>query len=105
MTDGLKFFYSLDKITKIRNHFWRAAGKIDNWDVCLCKPIDDPVDCVARHDLLPLWPRVHVTMHAGEIAKLAHVDLKNFGTSTTQRQRVLHQFLRKPIHSKSAATT
>ena len=45
-----------------------------------------------------------MTVNTNKIAKLAHVDLKNFGTSTTQRERVLREFLREPIHPKSAAT-
>src|SRR5204863_3532405 len=98
MTGRSHRFHLLDKIAKIGNHLRRAASEIDNWDVSVCEPLNDTVDCLAIHDFLSLWAGVHVTMHAGEIAKLAHIDLKNFSTSTTKRDRPLRQLLRKMIH-------
>ena len=90
--------HSFEEVTEIGNHFWRAAGKIDNRYLGLCQPIDNPIDGLARHDFPALWSSVHMAMCAGEIAELTHVDLKNFWTSTTEQDRMLGKFLRKPIH-------
>src|SRR5437870_10180518 len=43
-------------------------------------------------------------MHARQVAKLAYVDLQNLRTPAAKRNRVFRQFLRKPIHFRSAAT-
>ena len=93
MPGPLQLFYLLDEIAKIGNHFRRATGKIDNWDVSLCEPIDDPINRLACHDFLALWPGVHVTMHADEIAKLAYVHLEDLGPPAAKCDRVLRQFL------------
>jgi hypothetical protein len=84
--------------SKIGNHFRRATGNIDSRNIRLGQPIDDAIDRFARHDFLPVRSGVHVAMHAGEIAELAHIDLKNFWTNTTERDRMLGKFLGKPIH-------
>ena len=91
-------FHAFDEIAKIRNHFRRATGKIDNRYLGLCQPIDDPIDGLARHDFPALWSSVHMAMCASEIAKLAEINLKNFRASATEQDRVLRKFLRKPIH-------
>jgi len=39
-------------------------------------------------------------MHAGEIAKLAHVNLKNFRSRTAERDRLLAQRVRETVHVK-----
>src|SRR5215471_12643820 len=44
-----------------------------------------------------------MAMHAGEIAKFAHVDLENFGTRAAERERTLDKCLGESIHHKSAA--
>jgi hypothetical protein len=41
-----------------------------------------------------------MAMHAGEIAKLAHVNLKNFRSRTTERDRLLAQLARETVHSE-----
>jgi hypothetical protein len=41
-----------------------------------------------------------MAMHAREIAKLAHVNLKNFRSRTTERDRLLAQLLRETVHVK-----
>jgi hypothetical protein len=38
-----------------------------------------------------------MAMHAGEIAKLAHVYLKNFRAPTPERDGIIRQFLSKAI--------
>src|SRR4029450_8428995 len=86
-------------MAEIWNHFRRAAGEIDSGSLSLCEPIDDPIYSLMRHDLLALRPGVHMAMHAGEIAKLAHVDLKNFRARPAQRHRVFSQPLRETIHA------
>ena len=53
------------------------------------------------HDLFALRPGVHMAMHAGEIAKLAHIDLKNVGSRTTKRDRLFGQLVRETVHSRS----
>src|SRR5439155_7292417 len=90
--------HAFDEIAKIRNHFRRATGKIDNRYLGLCQPIDNPIDGLVRHDLPALWSSVHMAMCASEIAELTQVDLKNSWTSATEQDRVLRKFLRKPIH-------
>jgi NAD(P)H-hydrate repair Nnr-like enzyme with NAD(P)H-hydrate dehydratase domain len=45
-----------------------------------------------------------MTMHAGEIAKLTDVDLKNLGARAAERERTVSKRLGKSIHYKSAAT-
>ena len=49
------------------------------------QPIDDPINCLARHDLFALGSGVHMAMHAGEIAKLTHIDLENFSATAAKR--------------------
>src|SRR5215471_21326054 len=44
-----------------------------------------------------------MAMHAGEIAKFAHIDLENFGTRPAERERTLGKCLGESIHHKSAA--
>jgi len=39
-----------------------------------------------------------MAMHTGEIANLANIDLKNLEAPPTKRDRILREFLRKPIH-------
>jgi hypothetical protein len=39
-----------------------------------------------------------MAMHTGEIANLTNIDLKNLGAPPTKRDRILREFLRKPIH-------
>src|SRR6266487_6234649 len=90
---------TLDEITKIWNHFRRAARKIDNWNLGFAQPLEDAINCLVRHDLLTLRSGVHVAVHAREITKLANVDLKNLRPPATKRDRMLRQFLRKLIHS------
>ena len=71
------------------NHLRRAAGEIDRRDTGFSEPIKNPINRLAGHDFLSSWPRVHVTMNARQIAKLAHVHLKNFWTPTAERDRPL----------------
>jgi hypothetical protein len=59
--------------------------------------MDNPIDCLPRHDFFALWPGVHVTMHTRQVTKLAHVHLKNFGAPTSERDGVIRQSLRKAI--------
>ena len=80
-------FHALDEIAKIRNHFRRASGEIDDRNVRLREPIDDPINRLSRHDFLALRSSVHMAMHAGEIAKLAHVDLQDFRAPAAERKR------------------
>src|SRR5262249_48656709 len=89
---------------KIGDHFRRAAGKIDGRNVSFCQPIDDSINRLARNDLLALGTCIHMAMDAGEIAKLTHVDLKNFGTRPTEGERTFGKCLGESIHYKSAAT-
>ena len=77
--------YSFDEIAEVRNHFRRAAGKIDGRDFSVREPIDDAVDGLACHDFLPFRPGIYVAMHAGEIAELPDVHLQHFGFGVTQR--------------------
>src|SRR5712691_8735279 len=98
MPGRLQVFHSLNEITKIEDHFRRAAGQIDSWNLGFREPIDDPINCVPRHDFLALWPSVHVAMHAGEIAEFAHVDLKNFRTRATKHDVVLSKAFSKSVH-------
>src|SRR4029077_8617018 len=97
MAGRLQRLHLLDEIAKIRNHFRRAAGKIDCWDIRLSEPTNYPIDGLARHDFLAFRPGVHVTMHARQVAKLAHVYLENFGAPTPKRDGIIRQFLRKAI--------
>ena len=98
MPGRMQLFHSLNEIAKIGNHLRRTAGEVDDWNVGLCQPIGDPIDCLTGHDLLALRPRVHVTVHAGEIAKLAHVHLKDLRTRAAKRERMRIQFLSEAIH-------
>src|SRR5262249_45911488 len=91
-------FHTLYEITKIGDHFRCTTGKVNGWNVCIRQPIDDSIDCFACHDLLALWPGVNMAVHAGEIAKLANVDLKNLRSCTTQPQTVGGQSSGKGIH-------
>ena len=84
-------------MTEIRNHFRCAAGEIDRRNVGLGQPIDQPVRRLPGHDFLPLRSGVHVAMDAGEVAKLADVDLKDLGLRVAKRQRVLSQFSREAV--------
>ena len=59
--------------------------------------MDNPIDCLPGHDFLALWSGVHVTMHTGQVTKLAHVYLENFGAPTPERDGVISQSLRKAI--------
>ena len=97
----LERFGALDEIPKIRNHLWRAAGKIDNRNLCFGQPINDSVDRFASHDFLALRAGVHVTVHAGEIAQPADVDLKNFGPRMPKFQAFLKKSRREPTHALS----
>src|SRR5438067_9437329 len=101
MTGRSHRFHLLDEIAKIGNHLRRAASEIDNWNVSVCEPLNDTVDCLAIHDLLPLWAGVHVTMHAREIAELTHIDLKNFRTPTTKLQTCCVKSTRESVHINS----
>ena len=94
---GVERFQSLDEIFEIGNHFRRAAGQIDRGDIRLRQPIDHAIDRLARHDFLALRPGVHVAMDAGEIAKLADVDLQNLRLRVPQRKRMLGEFARKAV--------
>ena len=85
VTDRTQLFYLLDEIAEVGNHFRRSTRKIDRWNFGVREPIDDPVDGLTRHDFLPLRPGVHVTMHAGEVAKLSHVHLQHFSLGVTQK--------------------
>ena len=80
-----EFFRAFDEVAKIGNHLRRATGKIDNRNLGPGQPIDDPIDGLAGHDFFALRSGVYVAMHAGEIAKLAYVDLENLGVRTTER--------------------
>ena len=42
-----------------------------------------------------------MTMHAGEIAKLAHVHLKNFRAAAAKRDRLLAQLVQETVHGQS----
>ena len=42
-----------------------------------------------------------MAMHAGEIAKLAQIDLENFGSRTTKRDRLFGQLVRETVHDRS----
>ena len=85
MPQRLQVSYTLDEIAKIGNHFRRATGEVNRWNLRLCQPIDDSINCLARHDLFALRPGVHMAMQAGEVAKLAHINLENLGPPTPQR--------------------
>src|SRR5260370_25379209 len=86
------------EVSKIRDHFRRPAGKIDDGNVSLCQPIDDAVDCFAGHDFFALRAGVHMTMDASKVAKLAHVDLENFRACATQLQTFACQSFGNAIH-------
>jgi hypothetical protein len=85
MTARAHRFHSLDEIPEIGNHFWRAAGKIEDEDFAVREPIDYAVDGLACHNFLPLGSGIHVAMHAGEIAELPDIHLQHFGFGVTQR--------------------
>ena len=89
---------TLDEISKIGNHFRRATGEVNRWNVGIRQPIDDPINCLARHDLFALRPGVHMAMHAGEITKLAYVDLKDFWPTTTKLQTRGAKPIRESVH-------
>ena len=93
MARRLQAFRPFDEIAKIGNHFRRAAGEIDSCNIDLRQPINDSVDCLAGHDFLAFRSSVHMTMHASQVAKLAHVHLKNFRASAAE----LQTFGEKPI--------
>ena len=57
-------FYAFDKIAKLRNHFWRAAGKIDCRNLGPREPIDHAINRLAGHDFFALGAGVYVAMHA-----------------------------------------
>src|SRR4029078_3898597 len=95
----------LHEITKIGNHFRRTTGKVNGWNLRVRQPIDNSINCFASHDLFALRPGVHMTMHAGQIAKLAHVNLKNFRSRTTKRDRLLAQLVRETVHRKNSVAT
>ena len=105
MTWRPQFFHALDEITKIGNHFRRATGEINGANVRLRQPIDDPINCLARHDFLALRSGVHMTMHADQIAKLTNVDLKNLGTRAAKREMTFGNCLGESIHHKSGETS
>ena len=95
---------AFNQITKIRNHFGRAAGQIDSWNVGPGEPIDDMIDRLAGHDLLALWSCIHVAMNAGEIAQLPHVHLKNLRPRSTQHQTLAGKSFGKTIHEMCVAS-
>src|SRR5262245_43488019 len=88
------------EMAKIRNHFRRTASEVNCWNFGVRQPIDNPIDCLARHDLFALRPGVHMAMHAGEIAKLTQINLENFRARTAERNRLLAQLVRETVHSK-----
>ena len=96
----LQRFHSLNEIAKVRNHFWRTARKINSGNIGLGQPFDNPVDCLARHDFLTLWACVHMTMHARQIAKLAHIDLQHLCSCVSQTETVGCESFSESIHER-----
>jgi hypothetical protein len=94
----MQLFHSLNEIAKIGNHLRRAAGEVDGRNIRVGQPFDDVINGLTGHDLLALRPRVHVTVHANEIAKPAHVHLKDLRTRAAKRKRMRIQFLSEAIH-------
>ncbi len=90
-------FQALDQILEVGNHFRRAAGQIDRWDVGFREPVDYPIDRFAGHDFLALRPSVHMAVNAGEIAEFADIDLQDLRSSVTQGKGVLDQFARETV--------
>src|SRR5262245_61288018 len=98
MTTRFQLFHPLDEMPKIGNHFRRATSEIHSRNIRVREPIDDPISCLPRHNFLALRPSVHMAMHAGEIAKLAHVDLQDFRAPAAEQERTFDERLCKSIH-------
>src|SRR5258708_2332520 len=81
----------LDQIAKIGNHFRRAAGQVHGRNVGVYQPVEDSVDGRARDDFFAFWSGVHVAVNAGEVAKLAHVELEDLGATALESQSVIRQ--------------
>ena len=105
MRGGCSCSTCVDEIAKVGNHFRRTAREIDGGNISLGQPIDDPIDGLARHDFSALWPCVHVTMHARQIAKLADVHLKNLRMASTQVYAFRRESFRKPVHLLQASSS
>jgi hypothetical protein len=88
--DVRQFAQPFDQISEIGNHLRGPSGKVHRLDVCVSEPLEDPIDSLARDDLLTLRTRIHVTMDA-KIAELAEVKLMDLSLPTRQRQLVIRQ--------------
>jgi hypothetical protein len=93
-----QLFNLLDEIAEIGNHFRGASGEIDGKNVRVRKPINDPVNGLACHDFSPLRPGVHMAMRTSQIAKFAHIDLKNLRTRATELQTARCQSLSESVY-------
>ena len=93
-------FQPLHEVAEIGDHLRCAAGEVDRWDVGLRQPINHAVDRLARHDFLSLRPGIHMAMHAGQVTKLAHIDLQDLRLRVSQRQRMLGQPLGETVHAR-----
>src|SRR5260370_13608218 len=81
----------LDQIAKIGDHFWQAAGQVHGRNVGVCQPVEDSVDGRARDDFFAFWAWVKVEVSAGEVTKLAHVELEDLGATALESQSVIRQ--------------
>jgi rSAM/selenodomain-associated transferase 2 len=95
----------LHEIPKVWNHFRRTAREIDDRNIALGQPIHDPINRLPRDDFPPLWPCVHVTMHARQIANLSDVHLKNLRMAPTQVYAFRRESFRKPVHLLQASSS
>src|SRR6202162_3551899 len=94
----LQCAHALHDVAKVWNHFRRAAGKIDRWNVALGQPIDDAINRFARHDLFALRPGIHMAMHAGKIAKFTDIDLENLRARAAKHEIVLSESRSESVH-------
>ena len=65
------------------------------------EPINHAIDRFAGHDLLALWPGIHMAMDAGEIAKLADINLEDLRPGMAQGEGILSQCFGETVHIRS----
>jgi hypothetical protein len=71
---------------KVRNHFRSSSSQVERWNVSPLIPFQNLIDRFTGHDFFPLWSGVHMAVYAGQIAKLACVELKNLCLCPAKRR-------------------
>jgi hypothetical protein len=78
--------------TEMRIHLRRTTGKVDGMDGRrVGQQLQQAFNRGRLHDLGALGSRFHVAVMAGQVAKLAHVDLQDFQRRARQAEAVLAQ--------------